>query len=140
MGREGMRASDADRQQVADQLKAALDEGRLDLNEYDDRIQKAYGARTYGDLDGLLDDLPGTVPLRKSRIEPAHKAPVAPTGAPERKHGVRPMLGIFVICTIIWGITSLTSGDAHYFWPMWVLIPVAFAVLARLGDRDKHRH
>ena len=46
MGRDEMRAADADRQAVADQLKAALDEGRLDLHEYDERLQQAYAAKT----------------------------------------------------------------------------------------------
>ena len=58
MGRDEMRAADADRQAVADKLRAALDEGRLDLHEYDERLQRAYAAKTYGDLDGLLTDLP----------------------------------------------------------------------------------
>ena len=44
MGRDEMRAGDADRQAVADRLKTALDEGRLDLNEYDERLQKTYAA------------------------------------------------------------------------------------------------
>jgi hypothetical protein len=72
-----MRAGDGDRKAVADQLKTALDEGRLDLSEYDERIQRAYAAKTYADLDGLLDDLPGTVPVQQSQIQPA-----APRGAP----------------------------------------------------------
>ncbi|WP_229073948.1 DUF1707 domain-containing protein [Actinoplanes sp. DH11] len=141
MGREGMRAGDADRERVADQLKSALDEGRLDLGEYDERIQKAYGAKTYGDLDGLLDDLPGVVPVHKAQLrpmQPPHPDPGA--GPQENRGGVQPAIGIFVLCTIIWGITSLASGEAYYFWPAWVLIPVAFAVLARLGDRNNRRH
>ena len=53
-----MRAADADRHKIADQLKAALDEGRLSLHEYDDRVKEAYAARTYADLLGLVTDLP----------------------------------------------------------------------------------
>jgi hypothetical protein len=142
MGREGMRAGDADRQKVADRLKAALDEGRLDLGEYDERLQKAYAARTFGDLDGLLEDLPGTVPVRDSQIQPVTTAPVQhePADGRRAKGAVRPAFGLFVLCTVIWAISSAASGEAHYFWPLWVLIPVAFAVLARLGDRDKRRH
>src|SRR3954454_9363970 len=82
MGREDMRAGDSDRKAVADQLKAALDEGRLDLSEYDERVQRTYGAKTYADLDGLLDDLPGTVPVQHSQVQPAASAP--PVGAPAR--------------------------------------------------------
>ena len=48
MGRDEMRAGDGDRQAVADKLKAALDEGRLDLHEYDERLQQTYAAKTYG--------------------------------------------------------------------------------------------
>ncbi len=53
-----MRASDADRYKIADRLKAALDEGRLSLHEYDDRVREAWAARTYADLHGLVTDLP----------------------------------------------------------------------------------
>ena len=146
MGREDMRAADADRQRVADQLKTALDEGRLDLGEYDERIQRAYGARTYGELDGLLTDLPGTIPAQRSQVQPAAPQHLSEpeqsgqSGQPPRKGGVGPMLSIFVICTLVWAISSVASGEFHYFWPLWVLIPVAFAVLARLRDRDKRRH
>src|SRR5262245_7487690 len=52
------RAGDTDRQVVVDQVGIALREGRLDLAEYDERLRQAYAARTYGELDGLLADLP----------------------------------------------------------------------------------
>src|SRR5687768_14423487 len=68
MSRDEMRAADADRQQVAERLRQALDEGRLDLNEYDERLQRAYAARTYGDLEPLLADLPTTVPGQRSAV------------------------------------------------------------------------
>jgi hypothetical protein len=44
MGREQMRAADGDRQAVARRLREAVDEGRLDLYEYDERLQRAYAA------------------------------------------------------------------------------------------------
>src|SRR3954447_24509931 len=55
---ESMRAAGADRHQVAEQLKAALDEGRLSLGEYDERVRDAYAARTYEELLALVSDLP----------------------------------------------------------------------------------
>jgi hypothetical protein len=54
-----VRASDANRAKVAEKLHGALDEGRISLTEYDDRLSAAYGARTYGDLATLTGDLPG---------------------------------------------------------------------------------
>src|SRR3954447_26299661 len=55
---ESMRAAGADRHQIAEQLKAALDEGRLSLAEYDDRVRDAYAARTYAELMVLVTHLP----------------------------------------------------------------------------------
>ena len=54
----GLRASDAERNQVAERLSHHYTEGRLDQVEFKARIDKAMGAVTRGDLDGLFDDLP----------------------------------------------------------------------------------
>ena len=53
-----LRASDADRDAVAERLRAAAVEGRLEPDELEERLHRALRARTYGDLDRLLDDLP----------------------------------------------------------------------------------
>lgn len=55
-----MRASDADRERVADRLRHAATEGRLTAEELEERLHHAFSARTYGDLDPLLVDLPRT--------------------------------------------------------------------------------
>jgi Domain of unknown function (DUF1707) len=135
MGREGMRAGDSDRKAVADQLKHALDEGRLDLSEYDERLQRTYGAKTFADLDGLLDDLPGTVPPQQSQVQPAATAP-GPAAAPGPRRStagqvaqwVGPYGGVIVVCIGIWAITSLSAHHLTYFWPVWMLIPLALGV------------
>ncbi|MDT0202219.1 DUF1707 domain-containing protein [Nocardioides sp. AE5] len=53
-----MRISDADRHNVAEVLREAAGEGRLDLAELDERLEAAYAAKTYGDLVPLTADLP----------------------------------------------------------------------------------
>src|SRR5690606_19873432 len=52
------RASDADRERVVDLLRDAASDGRLDLDEFEERMTAAYRARTYGELDPLTKDLP----------------------------------------------------------------------------------
>lgn len=54
-----LRISDADRQQVAEVLRAAAGEGRLELDELDDRLEATWAARTYADLVPITVDLPG---------------------------------------------------------------------------------
>ena len=53
-----MRASDADRAHIAEQLRRATDEGRLLAHEFDDRLGQALNARTYRELDAIVADLP----------------------------------------------------------------------------------
>ncbi|MDG4770112.1 DUF1707 domain-containing protein [Solwaraspora sp. WMMD792] len=58
---DGLRASDADREQVAEVLRAAAAEGRIDLPELDERLGRVYAARTYAELEPLTRDIPRAV-------------------------------------------------------------------------------
>lgn len=53
-----LRISDADRHAVAERLREAAGEGRIDLEELDERLEQTYAAKTYGDLVPLTADLP----------------------------------------------------------------------------------
>lgn len=53
-----MRASDAERERVAEVLRDALEEGRLDVEEFQERVERTYEARTRGELAPLVRDLP----------------------------------------------------------------------------------
>jgi hypothetical protein len=141
MGREDMRAGDSDRQAIADQLKTALDEGRLDLSEYDERLQKTYAAKTYADLDGLLDDLPGTVPVQQAQVtRRPPRAAAAPieerSPAAQLARWVGPYGGVIAVCALIWAITSLHAHHALYFWPIWMLIPLVLGVAGQWFSHD----
>lgn len=58
-----LRASHADRDAVIEQLRVAAGDGRLTLEELEERIEQAQAARTYDDLRVLTSDLPGTLSL-----------------------------------------------------------------------------
>ncbi|GHG04995.1 hypothetical protein GCM10018777_15830 [Streptomyces albogriseolus] len=55
-----LRASDADRERVAEVLRDALAEGRLDMEEFQERLDATYQARTYGELAPITRDLPAS--------------------------------------------------------------------------------
>jgi hypothetical protein len=57
-GRGQLRASHADRDQVAGTLKIAFIQGRLTKDEFDLRVGQAFAARTYADLAALTADIP----------------------------------------------------------------------------------
>jgi len=131
MSREQMRAADADRHQVADRLRAALEEGRLDLTEYDERVQGAYAAKTYGDLDRLLSDLPNAAPVVPS--PPPAALAIEPSGLARAwlRHVWAPWLKTAVWLSVFWLIAFVFAGDAIYYWPVWVLGPWGVILVVR---------
>ncbi len=128
----GMRASDHDRQAIVDQLRTAVDEGRLGLVEWSDRVAQAYQARTFADLAEVVADLPAAQPAR------------APVAAAPRLSGassglVRDLptalkvlwtvwLSVVLINVMVWALVS-AAGDLKYFWPAWVAGPTGAALL-----------
>ena len=140
MGRDEMRAGDKDRQAIADRLKDALNEGRLDIGEYDERLQKTYAAKTYADLDALLADLPSTVPHQQSQVAPYRQAAGPPQPvAPEQQRSNHPLAwigpygGVVLVCVLIWAFSSVSAGHLTYFWPVWTLIPLILGVFGNLA-------
>ena len=147
-GDGSMRAGNADRERVVAQLNAAFAEGRLDVGELDERVTAAYAAKTLGELVPLTADLPDgqdrrAAPARREGDVPAHPVPDT-----NRWASVGGALGIFLVCTLIWGVVSITAGHVIYFWPIWTAIPFALALIGMIagaGDardrrnRDRHR-
>lgn len=68
-----LRASDADRDRIADILREALAEGRLTADEHAERVEGVLAAKTVGELDAFIQDLPA-----------AHRRRTAPAAAPNR--------------------------------------------------------
>jgi Domain of unknown function (DUF1707) len=86
-GRGRMRASDADREQVIDAVKAAFVQGRLTKDELDARVGQAFTSRTYAELAAVTADIPAV-----------------PTGARPVRERTRPSVRKVVIscaCTVI---------------------------------------
>ncbi|MFE5404599.1 DUF1707 domain-containing protein [Streptomyces sp. NPDC056580] len=74
-----LRASDADRERVAEVLRDALAEGRLDMGEFEERLEATYKARTYGELTPITRDLPAGVAAAPAAVS-FTKAPAEQDG------------------------------------------------------------
>ena len=132
---ETLRAADADRHKIADQLKTALDEGRLSLNEYDDRVRQAYAARTYAELLILVADLP------KPGLSAAEVT--ARREAEARKAARKMPMALLVLWTVwgslmavnlmVWFLVSVTVAGYVYPWPIWLLVPGAALAASTVG-------
>ena len=67
-------ASDSEREQSIERLRDAVGEGRLTLEEFSDRLGRAYAARTDRDLAALVGDLPSRAPAVRDAPVVAHRA------------------------------------------------------------------
>lgn len=121
-----LRVSDAERAEVAERLGKHYSDGRLDQEEFNERIERAMSARTQSDLSGLFDDLPTLdenpgVPARRERRGSHHTA-------------------LFLALVIV-----LAVAFGHAFWwffmPPWLAIMLFCAVgVYLLAKREHHTH
>ncbi len=81
MSSENLRASDADRDAVAEVLHNAFADGRLTMDEHDERVSAALKARTFADLTPLTDDLIATPTTEL--VSRQHMSPVIVTEGAE---------------------------------------------------------
>jgi len=104
----GVRIGDKERDEAARALGEHFATGRLDRDEYDERLTTAFEAKTWGDLAPLFRDLPNPAPVvgaRQQAFPP--RAPVA------RSHGFR--LPFLPVLLILIGL-SILAGTAWVFW------------------------
>jgi hypothetical protein len=112
----GLRASDDERESTATLLRDHGAAGRLDVDELEQRVAAAYAARTHGELEALVADLPGRPPAR-------------PVVAPHRhRHGWGGFVPVSILLIAIWAISG-----AGYFWPAWVMVWWGFALVMKSG-------
>ncbi len=90
-----LRASDADRERVANVLREAAGDGRLTMDELDERLDAVYAAKTYAELEPITHDLPdvgaGTAPAPS----PAAPRDLARFGGEPTSSGAVAILGGF---------------------------------------------
>lgn len=119
-----LRVSDSERTEVADRLGQHYGDGRLNTDEFNERVERAMGAKTQSDLSGLFDDLPSLddhpeVPARRERRRTNHTAVI---------------LGLVVVLAV-------TVGHAFwwFFMPPWLAVVLIAGVgIYVLKSRERH--
>jgi len=88
-----MRAADTDRDQTAELLRRAAAEGRISFDELDERIGRAYAAKTFADLEALTRDLPGPGVRAPAPATPRYQPAEVPAGTPAPSFSVAILSG-----------------------------------------------
>lgn len=127
-----IRAADEDRERIAAALGVHYTAGRLTLEEFQDRLDRAYAAKTLGELDGLMTDLPGSDlspppgPAGGEAPLPQRRVPGTVQVSDGRRAAVRQFwLAVTVTVLAIWLISGTASGP----WFLWLAVPLAFIML-----------
>jgi hypothetical protein len=126
-GTSRTRTSDTEREQVAAILRAAVGEGRLTLEEGDERLARTYAARYRDELAPLTADLPG------GGWDGLARTPEALQTIRRRLRRHASFVG--VLAAVLVGLWVLSG--AHFFWPV---VPIAFLTFGLLRHARYTRH
>lgn len=134
----GIRASDAERDAVAERLRVAYAEGRLTADEFGDRLDRVLGARSRGELAVFTADLPLPPARPRAPAVPAVRTgsgahPAAPGSAGEAplRQQWAGWAGVNAMCLAAWVVTCVASGSLLFFWPIFVLAPWGIGMAGR---------
>ena len=111
-----LRASDAEREHAASEIREHFAAGRLTEDELSERLEAAYQAKTVGELVALREDLPPLPPTPAGQ-----RADLSRRRAELRRRLLQQTggsFGLFLLCTVIW----VANGASGAFWPIFVAI------------------
>lgn len=144
--RRDVRVSDADREQVVESLRKHAGDGRLTVDELTSRMEEAYAAKTYGELEVVQRDLPKAAYAGNLVMPVASGATVL--RRPRRHRTIVWLaLRLAVINAVLMAIWAATSKGHGFFWPVWTIgfsvLWIAFRLLRMLernanARRDGH--
>ena len=145
-------------------MREHLAAGRLTTEEFDERLDKAYAAKTLGELDDLMADLPGIdlaqlpdASLDRAAGNPRLPGRRSPGSIEARQRRFSPAwraawgswLAISLCAFVIWLVSGASGGP----WFLWVALPLGAVMLGRwmmgaparserrsAGPRRNHRH
>jgi Domain of unknown function (DUF1707) len=140
-----IRASDDDRERTVALLREHHAAGRLTVEEFNERMDKAYAAKTLGDLDELMTDLPAIdlyrlpdaslPPHYRRQIPGAGFQAAAGAGGLAWGHGrFSPVwaaawvswFSVTLLCFVMWALSG-----AGYLWPLWIAGPWGAIMIGR---------
>ena len=149
-----IRASDADRDRVAEALREHHATGRLTLEEFQDRLDRAFAAKTLGDLDELVSDLPAIDLYQLPDHSVERRGPtsfglpwlLAPRGSGGISPAWRAAWGSWATVSLFAFLAWLLSGHPSSLWFLWVAGVYGIVLCGRWisggsphRDRDRRR-
>jgi hypothetical protein len=111
--RATLRASDADRDRIAERLRHATGEGRLLAEELEERLEQTFAARTYGELDAVVADRPGSA--------------VRPRERPRNAVWLRPLpmfFGLVLLAPVLFSVLLAAAVVMATLFSTWIVVVI----------------
>ena len=128
-GKRDVRVSDADREAVVESLRKHAGDGRLSVDELTARIDEAYRAKTFGELDVVQRDLPK--PDNRPMVSVVPSGPVVLRRRRVKRSPWWLAAYLLILNLALIGIWAISSKTHDYFWPAWPLMISAVLVAFR---------
>lgn len=138
----GIRASDAERDEIARTIQQATADGRLTVEEADDRLAQVFATKYRDELPALVADLPRTEPDQpgiagnsstSSNVGQANRWPTGRVPFP---------LAVHAVIVLLWSallVTRWVASDAGYFWPAFPIFWLTVSLLVHAAIRARRR-
>jgi hypothetical protein len=129
-----IRASDQERESVVDVLRDAFTDGRLTLDEFEERTSAAYAAKTWTELRELTSDLPAQPVLGaglSGRPQAPLSQPVPASVRPRQGRGTRPFDRLLPVL-FVWILISAAAGSPD------IAAALSFVFICVLAVRIAH--
>ena len=138
-----IRASDADRDRTAALLREHHAAGRLTAEEFHDRMERALQAKTLGELDELLADLPAIelyrLPHESMRRSPPGTRQSLVPNDPTRFTPGTVAMGAWAAVTsalvAIWAVAAAVGGGTWFPWWAVIVVPWIWVLIRRAQHR-----
>src|SRR5947209_9234247 len=114
MPRSRLRASDADRDKIAERLRQATAEGRIRAEELEQRLEHLFRSTTYGELDALVADLPG------KRVTTRRPQPVVSV------QGIAVAVVAVAAAVAVLALAALAIAGIFTGWMVWTVLAWVF--------------
>lgn len=144
-----LRASDADRERTAQLLREHHAVGRLTAEEFEVRLEQVFQARTLGELDALLADLPAIdlYQLPSAGIRPTRRGGSGPRGPglvpaydghllPARDGPGIAWASATALAVVLWVVIALAAGGAAAWIPWFLLVIIPWRLILMRRRRN----
>lgn len=131
-----LRASDADRERVVERLRHHAGVGRLDVDELSDRVGSALTAKTVGELDDLLVDLPREDLPREDLV-----VPVSPSSWRDGRHLALITTGarLLLLNIVAFGIFVAPGNRVHAGLLVWIVLFSLLRLVRRANGLNRRQ-